>query len=156
MAEESYDQVVEYFRRIGIPPITKITSNIYLGSIEAATDSSLLKELGITHIINAAKDAKYNSGKIKQIKLELDDVPEENLFRVLEPSRMVINRILVSGSDHKILVHCIAGISRSASVVIYHLMKSKNWSFDRAKEFVKSKRIVINPNAGFEKTLRSV
>lgn len=147
--------VIKHLRSLDLPAISEITPRIYLGSLEAAVDNDLLFKLGITHIINAAKDAVYHSGSVAQIRLDLDDIPQENLFRVLEPSRMVINRILLTDPDYKILVHCMAGVSRSASVVIYYLMKKHGWTYDQAFNEVVKKRHVINPNQGFVQTLRS-
>jgi len=85
----------------------------------------------------------------------MDDDPEENLFRVLEPVRRTMAKIL-KNPDNKILVHCTAGISRSSSVLIYYLMKEKGLTFDQALKMVRSKRNIVNPNKGFEKTLRAV
>ena len=42
-------------------------------------------------------------------------------------------------SGGKILVHCYAGVSRSASMVIAYFMAEKNMSFSEAFSFVKSK-----------------
>lgn len=53
----------------------------------------------------------------------------------------------------KCLVHCKMGKSRSASVVIAFVMKTYNWSLQKALDFVKSKRSCINPNDGFMKQL---
>jgi atypical dual specificity phosphatase/dual specificity phosphatase 12 len=51
------------------------------------------------------------------------------------------------------LVHCYAGISRSASIIISYLMKKYNWSYEKAYNYVKNKRPIINPNRGFKKQL---
>jgi protein-tyrosine phosphatase len=48
-----------------------------------------------------------------------------------------------------VLVHCAAGVSRSASVVIYYIMRHFRWSFAKALAHVKAKRSVICPNDGF-------
>lgn len=48
-----------------------------------------------------------------------------------------------------ILVHCAAGISRSASFVIAYVMKKNKMGLKQAHEFVKSRRSVIFPNSGF-------
>lgn len=60
-----------------------------------------------------------------------------------------INFAISSGG--KVLVHCYAGISRSATVVIAYLMSTQDKSFREAYDFVKSKRSEINPNEGFIK-----
>jgi len=46
-----------------------------------------------------------------------------------------------------------AGASRSASVVIYYLMKHNNMSFIEAHNFVKNKRPIVNINKWFYKWL---
>ena len=42
-----------------------------------------------------------------------------------------------------VLVHCMAGVSRSATLVIAYLMKSRNVSFNEAFAIVKSKRKLV-------------
>jgi len=49
-----------------------------------------------------------------------------------------------------VLVVCTAGISRSASVVISYLIKKYKMSYESAFEKVKTARIFIKPNDGFE------
>jgi len=45
----------------------------------------------------------------------------------------------------KILIHCAAGINRSPSIVIAYLMKSNQWKYQQAFDFVQDKRWFINP-----------
>ena len=47
-----------------------------------------------------------------------------------------------------------AGISRSASLVIYYFMKKYNINFDDALKMVKGKRNIINPNDSFKLQLK--
>ena len=53
-----------------------------------------------------------------------------------------------------IFVHCMAGISRSATSVICYLMKKYSWSLAKTTSFVKSRRSVICPNFGFARQLQ--
>ena len=52
-----------------------------------------------------------------------------------------------------VLVHCYAGVSRSASVVIAYLMNQHGMSLKDAYQYVKNKRYFIKPNEGFRKQL---
>jgi protein-tyrosine phosphatase len=52
------------------------------------------------------------------------------------------------------LVHCVQGISRSASVVIAYVIASENKSFEEAHRYVKEKRPLIKPNDGFAQQLQ--
>ena len=50
-----------------------------------------------------------------------------------------------------VLVHCYAGVQRSATVVLCYLLKYKNMSLDMAKAIMKEKRsIVFFPYPTFE------
>ncbi|KTG38377.1 hypothetical protein cypCar_00018056 [Cyprinus carpio] len=53
-----------------------------------------------------------------------------------------------------VLVHCNAGVSRSASVVIGFLMSQEKMSFDEAFSAVKTARPYIQPNPGFMSQLK--
>ena len=54
----------------------------------------------------------------------------------------------------KVFVHCNAGVSRAATIVIAYYMKQNNVSFQEAYDHVKSIRPAIRPNDGFTKQLK--
>uniref|UniRef100_A0A673W281 Protein phosphatase Slingshot homolog 1 n=1 Tax=Salmo trutta TaxID=8032 RepID=A0A673W281_SALTR len=56
-------------------------------------------------------------------------------------------------NQSKCLVHCKMGVSRSASTVIAYAMKEYGWTLEKAYNFVKQKRSIARPNAGFMKQL---
>ena len=78
--------------------------------------------------------------------IELEDDDEEDIFPHFEPSHKFIDQFI---DKNNILVHCQAGISRSASIVISYVMKLKKMEFQDALKFVRSKRYQIAPNQGF-------
>lgn len=49
----------------------------------------------------------------------------------------------------KILVHCEAGISRSPTICMAYLMKTKKLRLDEAFDYIKQRRSLISPNFGF-------
>ena len=51
--------------------------------------------------------------------------------------------------ENRVLVHCLAGMSRSATIVIAYLLATTAMTTAEATEFVRSKRRVIRPNYGF-------
>lgn len=60
----------------------------------------------------------------------------------------------VAASSGKVLVHCWAGISRSATVCIAYIMYKLELSFDQAFDLVMSRRSVIDPNINFIQQLQ--
>ena len=55
---------------------------------------------------------------------------------------------------NRVLVHCKEGVSRSASIVISYLMKSRNMKLNETLEYVKNRREVVDPNSGFKEQLK--
>lgn len=49
----------------------------------------------------------------------------------------------------KILVHCEAGISRSPTICMAYLMKTKKLCLEEAFDYIKQRRSLISPNFGF-------
>ena len=54
----------------------------------------------------------------------------------------------------KVLVHCHAGVSRSATVCIAYLMYKNNFTLEKAFDQVRSRRGVISPNLNFMQQLQ--
>lgn len=55
----------------------------------------------------------------------------------------------VKQSGGRVLVHCQAGISRSATICLAYLMHTQRVKLDEAFDFVKRRRHVISPNLAF-------
>lgn len=98
----------------------------------------------IQHVQNILDTDSYNK-TIGQLKMYHGKT-------MIEIGYHFIDTVVSNGEN--ILVHCMAGVSRSASVVIYYLMKKFHLSWERAKEIVRSKRHIINPNASFQMQLK--
>lgn len=55
----------------------------------------------------------------------------------------------VRGSNDSVLVHCLAGISRSPTVAIAYIMRHMQMTCEDAYRYVKGKRATISPNFNF-------
>lgn len=55
----------------------------------------------------------------------------------------------VKNSKGRVLVHCQAGISRSATICLAYLISRHRLRLDEAYEYVKKRRSVISPNFNF-------
>lgn len=142
-------------------PMHKIIEGLYLGNYLASSDKKLLKKHGITHILRVVREdvGDVFPSDFTYKFLELRDIPEQDIKEYFAESHEFIDTALRGSKDmkshNKVLVHCHAGVSRSATIVISYLMKRYiNFSFKEAFKFVKSKRSIIHPNSGFVKQLK--
>ncbi|OMJ75470.1 hypothetical protein SteCoe_25393 [Stentor coeruleus] len=87
-------------------------------------------------------------------QIELSDSTQATLTSHLPEALSFIEQ--ARRANQNVLVHCAAGISRSASFVIAYIMVKYNYSFDQAKELVKQKRGCVWPNSGFKCQLNAL
>lgn len=99
---------------------------------------------------NQAKLLKYVKNMQDHDKL----LKQNKLYQnkpMIEIGYNFIDEALSSGG--KILVHCMAGVSRSVSLVTYYLMKKYGLKYEDAVRTIKNKRKIANPNESFKKQL---
>jgi predicted protein tyrosine phosphatase len=133
--------------------ISQITPNIYLSGFMIASNKEELNKFNIKSIINCAKTLpNYFPDDFTYTNIPIDDTWGQNIEHYFDSSYNVIESII--GKNENILVHCHAGISRSATIVIAYLMRKNNWSLDQALAFVRSKRSIVNPNLDFIESLK--
>ncbi|XP_076928949.1 dual specificity protein phosphatase 1-like [Bidens hawaiensis] len=132
---------------------SKIEEGLYLGSVGAANNKTLLKSLNITHILTVASSippAHPNDFTYKVV--DVHDREEVDIAQFFDDCFGFINEAKRTGG---VLVHCFVGKSRSVSIVVAYLMKKHGMSFPEAMKLVKSKRPVAAPNSGFVLQLKN-
>lgn len=80
------------------------------------------------------------------------DLPETDITLYFQECFTFIDQAKMQGDV--VLVHCNAGVSRAASVVIGYLIYTEGLSFNDAFSLVKTARPVICPNPGFMEQLK--
>ncbi|KAL8591813.1 hypothetical protein ACOMHN_047073 [Nucella lapillus] len=131
--------------------IAEITDSLYLSSA-AAVKGEKIRKLGITHIINVTQDIpNLKMPNVECLQIQVDDVPSAHLGAYFD--RCADKVYQVDRMRGKILVHCVAGVSRSASLCMAYLMKYQHMSLDQAYRHCKRQRPVVHPNVGFFKQL---
>jgi protein tyrosine phosphatase len=107
--------------------MNKIADRLYLGNLQAAHDINSLKQAGITHILQVANGIKPMFPKQFTYKvISVADVSSQSLIRHFPAAISFIKEGMRSGG---VLVHCFAGVSRSASCVIAFLMQERKMTF---------------------------
>ena len=120
---------------------------LFLGDFTSALDRKWQQENNICHVLTVARGLNIKVD-CKHLVIDVLDDPSDNLLIYFEQMNDFIEQGLKKGN---VLVHCAAGVSRSASAVIAYIMKKNKWSFNKTRNFVMSKRSVIYPNDGFVK-----
>ncbi|CAI2366258.1 unnamed protein product [Moneuplotes crassus] len=130
----------------------KIIDNLYLGDVFSCSNRYSLRKYGVSHILTMAAGMKplYPSDFVYKC-VDVLDMPSENLLPHFPDAIEFIKNAINKGGT--VLVHCYAGVSRSASTVIAYLMIEKGFKFVDAANFVKNKRPIIFPNVGFRRQL---
>ena len=132
----------------------EIIPNLFLGSVGCSSNLEELQNNKITHIVCCASGMENKfPDKFKYYNVNLLDKENQNIRIYLDGTYKFIDDALKNGG--RVFVHCYAGVSRSASILIAYLMKSKKMKFDEALNLLKSKRSKVNPNAGFILQLRA-
>lgn len=123
--------------------ISRILDNLFLGSAKASRSQDLLISNGITHILNIA-GRQHFPGQFIYKRVHFEDVEE---FDDMDKLRDIFSWLdeVISDTKSKIFVHCMGGMSRSASVVIGFLVWTKKYKLDEAVDFVKNRRPQIRP-----------
>lgn len=129
--------------------MNKIADKLWLGNLQAAQDMQRLRKEGITHILQVAGGIKPQFPKDFTYKvIEVADQSQVNLIRHFPAAISFVKEGVQKGG---VLVHCFAGVSRSATIVIAYLMQDRGMSFHQAFQFASQRRPVIFPNMGFQK-----
>src|SRR5271170_3246167 len=107
----------------------KITDTIYLGSAYNAADYDWLKEHKIDCIVNVTECiSNYYLDDFEYYNYSATDLNNSSLDGFYQK----FHRLVSNNPTKKFLVHCYMGKSRSASLVLYYLMKEYEWDLDRA------------------------
>ncbi|KAK1421270.1 hypothetical protein QVD17_23466 [Tagetes erecta] len=128
---------------------SKVADHIFLGGDAVAKDKSILKQHGITHILNCVGFTcpEYFKENFVYRTLWLQDSPSEDITSILYDVFDYFED--VREQKGTIFVHCCQGVSRSTSLVIAYRMWREGQSFDDAFQYVKKARGIADPNMGF-------
>lgn len=122
---------------------------LFLGSLESAIEP-ILEMLGIQHVLVCGASLPLLCGTNTSIvyhRIPLADSLDEDILRYLPDAYRFISSCSANGKP--VLVHCQAGVSRSASICIAYIMKSQQLPFPKAFEMVRKRRPCIDPNENF-------
>ncbi|XP_037541277.1 dual specificity protein phosphatase 13-like [Nematolebias whitei] len=140
--------------KLELTPVDEVWPNLYIGNVAVAQNRKALHKLGITHVLNAAHSKQGSIGNQSfygntsvYFGIPAEDSDHFDLSQHFKSAADFIHTGLKS-KDGKVLVHCIMGVSRSATLVLAYLMTRKHLSLRDALRHVVQKRAIF-PNRNF-------
>ncbi|XP_026907136.1 dual specificity protein phosphatase 8 isoform X1 [Acinonyx jubatus] len=129
--------------------LTRILPHLYLGSQKDVLNKDLMTQNGISYVLNASNSCPKPDFicESRFMRIPINDNYCEKLLPWLDKCIEFIDRAKLSSCQ--VIVHCLAGISRSATIAIAYIMKTMGMSSDDAYRFVKDRRPSISPNFNF-------
>lgn len=135
-------------------PVNEVWPNLYIGNVAVAQNRKKLHNIGITHVLNAAHskqgsigDQSFYGTTCVYFGIPAEDSDNFDLSQYFKSAADFIHKAL-KNQDGKVLVHCIMGMSRSATLVLAYMMLRQRLSLRDALRQVVQKR-AIYPNRNF-------
>lgn len=141
--------------------------HLFICNWNTANDVNLLNRHKIKVVITLTQEEKpkavleaYKALGIEYYHIRIDDSPSAPIHNYFNTTYKIIRDSIDGGKN--VLVHCHAGVSRSATIVLYYLMQILHESlpdktplelYKIAFETVQRKRPIIQPNYGFQQQL---
>ncbi|KAJ9150981.1 Phosphatases II [Coniochaeta hoffmannii] len=139
-----------------IPTISEIEPGLFIGDFASSSEVSTLEDNNITAIVSLAN----NESEVWSRAANRELVPEDSHMFVCcadSPTQDILARLgdicdfidkHSAGQDSNVLVHCTAGKSRSATIVVAYLMRKHGEGLDAVLKRVKDKRRIA-PSGNF-------
>ncbi|KAK3098781.1 hypothetical protein FSP39_023058 [Pinctada imbricata] len=128
---------------------TRILPFLYLGSHSDAMSQETIQVNEISYILNVSttcpKPPFIQEGHF--CRIPVNDNYSAKLLPFFEQAFQFVDK--VREANGCVMVHCLAGISRSPTLAIAYVMKHLKMTSDEAYRYVKDKRPTISPNFNF-------
>lgn len=132
----------------------KILPGLYVGSIRDSKDMEQIRKHGITHILSIHEDAREGTFKeIEYLCFKASDHASQDIKQFFDEAIDFIHKARLKNGC--VLVHCLAGISRSTTLAVAYVMTVTEMPWYEALNVVRAARKGANPNFGFQRQLQN-
>ena len=135
---------------------TLIIPRLWLGNKIAALDDDFLLDNNITVIFNATKDIPFTKLPVNKYRVPVDDnLQASEIKNMTDWSPEIVYKVLNEYNKGKtILIHCYAGMQRSAAIMAMVLIILRRKSAEEAIDFIRDRRsIAFFPQANFGRSI---
>ncbi|XP_061765882.1 probable rhodanese domain-containing dual specificity protein phosphatase [Nerophis ophidion] len=137
-----------------IYPSEILEGTLYQGSATQASNYRIIRNLHITHVVNATANCPDAFPNIlSYLRLRLTDDGQQDLVEALQLASRFITAALKAKPAGRVLVHCSMGRSRSSALTLAFLMQHRHWSLLHALRWLKERRACTAPNLNFLRQL---
>jgi protein-tyrosine phosphatase len=131
-----------------------ILPRLWLGNKKAAHDTDFLRSQKISMVINCSKDIEFVAAPGVQLRMRVpvhDNLQAVEIQNLARWSPEIIYKIVHAWNQgHTILIHCYAGVQRSAAVMAMTLIALRQMTSDSAIKFIRACRpIAFFPAVNF-------
>jgi len=121
-----------------------IIPRLWLGNARASMDEDFIRHNNIVVVFNCTKNLPFSPMIPIKYRIPVDDNLEEDEIRNMELwSAEIAYKIITEYIEGKtILIHCMAGMQRSAASVAFFLIAYSKMRALDAMKFIKEKRMV--------------
>ena len=149
-----------------LPP-SAVLDRLLIGGEDQAADGATLALTGVTHVVNCTNnlpnhferadhdgpDANANTNaaglNLKYFRVSAKDLDNVMIDVFFDAAVGFIKAALDEAPETKVLVHCHAGRSRSATIVLAYMIAELGHDLASAHAVVKAARTSVSPNFGF-------
>ena len=133
-------------------PGHEVHPGVFVGDLSCALDLAQLRQRKITHVLTATNRMKpMFPAEIHYLVLDFPDAADQNLLDALAEAHTFIAEAHAAGGA--VLIHCMAGQSRSVSVALSYIMKREGVSDTEALAALRAHRSDAKPIAAFQEQL---
>ncbi|XP_017072075.1 dual specificity protein phosphatase Mpk3 [Drosophila eugracilis] len=137
-------------------PVEIIPGLLFLGNASHSCDSNALHKYNIKYVLNVTPDLPNEfekSGIIKYLQIPITDHYSQDLAMHFPDAIQFIEE--ARSANSAVLVHCLAGVSRSVTVTLAYLMHTRGLSLNDAFMMVRDRKPDVSPNFHFMQQLQS-
>jgi hypothetical protein len=134
----------------------RVDAHVFISGWRRACDRDFLRKHRITKIVRLAPPAGEDAGDaapeewipgVGYLVVPAEDRPDFDLRQFFIPCVRFIRAAVAA--DERVLVHCHAGVSRSATIVLLYLMLDRGHTLVEALLHLRGVRPQVRPNQGF-------
>ncbi len=140
--------------------VSHVAPNLWVGNASIAGHKPFFDKYNIGAVVNCTPDVPthFKAQGVKYMRLDLDDSSsskdQQKMYAFLPRAVAFIRDQIRQGRN--VLVHCHAGIQRSATVAVAYLASTYGMSLQEAADAIHSRRPVVfygNKQFNFQKPL---